>query len=362
LIRFKRSVYQAKYQYLISILFILVTAIACYLFSEILGYQVVALLLLLVVSISAILFDIYPVLVAALLSALILNFFFIPPTLTFNISTPENLLMFSMYFVVAMINAVLTFKIRQVEKKNRMQEEKEKSLKLYNTLLNSLSHELRTPISTIIGAIDTIKDADSKLSKINLNELYSEIEIAGFRLNRQVQNLLNMSRLEAGSLQPKLDWCDVNEIIFTIVNEIREEGPNHTIEFIHDEELPLFKTDRGLLEQILHSILHNSVQHTPSHTKIRIHVLNKSDHCHISIQDSGPGIPATEAANVFQKFYRLSNSRTGGTGLGLSIAKGFTEALGGTIKLDEKFEKGVNFIINIPAQTSVITDMEHEQG
>ncbi len=192
-------IYQAKFQYLISILFILVTAVVCYLFSDILGYQVVALILLLVVSISAILFDIYPVLVAALLSALILNFFFIPPTLTFNISTPENLLMFSMYFVVAMINAVLTFKIRQVEKKNRIQEEKEKSLKLYNTLLNSLSHELRTPISTIIGAIDTIKDADSKLSKINLNELYSEIEIAGFRLNRQVQNLLNMSRLEAGS-------------------------------------------------------------------------------------------------------------------------------------------------------------------
>ncbi len=124
----------------------------------------------------------------------------------------------------------------------------------------------------------------------------------------------------------------------------------------------MFKTDRGLLEQIIHSILHNSVQHTPAHTKIGINVENKSDQCHISIQDNGPGIPATEAENVFQKFYRLSNSKTGGTGLGLSIAKGFTEALGGTIKLDKKFEKGVNFIIQIPAQTSAITDMEHEQG
>jgi two-component system sensor histidine kinase KdpD len=139
--------------------------------------------LLLVVSLNAILFDIFPVMLSALLSALIWNFFFIPPTMNFHIGTPEDGLMFLMYFVIASINAVLTYKIREVERKKRDDEEKAKALKLYNTLLNSLSHELRTPISTIIGAIDTVKDNQTKLSDSNRNELYSEIEIAGFRLN-----------------------------------------------------------------------------------------------------------------------------------------------------------------------------------
>jgi two-component system sensor histidine kinase KdpD len=134
--------------------------------------------------------------------------------MNFHIGTPEDGLMFLMYFVIASINAVLTYKIREVERKKRDDEEKAKALKLYNTLLNSLSHELRTPISTIIGAIDTVKDNQTTLSDSNRNELYSEIEIAGFRLNRQVENLLSMSRLEAGFIKPNKDWCDLNELVF----------------------------------------------------------------------------------------------------------------------------------------------------
>jgi two-component system sensor histidine kinase KdpD len=107
------------------------------------GYRVVALILLLAVSILAMLFDILPVLFTALSSALIWNFFFIPPIFNFHVGTPEDVLM---YFVVALINAVLTFKIRQIEKKTSDEENREKTIMLYNTLLNSLSHELRTPI------------------------------------------------------------------------------------------------------------------------------------------------------------------------------------------------------------------------
>src|SRR5690606_34735909 len=143
----------------------------------IIGYRAIALILLLVVSFNAILFDIFPVLLSALLSALIWNFFFIPPTFNLHIGTPEDGLLFLMYFVIASINAVLTHKIREAERREREDEEKLKSIKLYNTLLNSLSHELRTPISTIIGAIDTIKDNNSKLSEQNRIELYAEIEI-----------------------------------------------------------------------------------------------------------------------------------------------------------------------------------------
>ena len=178
----------------------------------------------------------------------------------------EDILMFLMYFVIALINAVLTFKIRGFQQKFKEKENKEKSIKLYNTLLNSLSHELRTPISTIIGAIDTIKENPTKLSENNKNELYEEIEIASFRLNRQVENLLSMSRLEAGFIQPKNDWCDMNEIVFTALKELKNESLNHKIEFTPNDNLPLFKLDSGLMSKYFTILF---ITHYNTHQKIQ---------------------------------------------------------------------------------------------
>jgi two-component system sensor histidine kinase KdpD len=315
---------------------------------------VVALILLLVVSLNAILFDIFPVMLSALLSALIWNFFFIPPTLTFHIGTPEDGLMFLMYFVIASINAVLTYKIREAERKERAEDEKAKAIKLYNTLLNSLSHELKTPISAIIGAIDTIKDNSGKLSEINKNELHSEIEIAASRLNRQVENLLSMSRLEAGFIQPKRDWCDINELIFIVINNNKEALNNHKIEFIPDEKLPLFKLDRGLMEQIIHNLIHNALQHTPENTFIKIEVSYNETACVIQISDNGKGFPESEIDLVFGKFYRLDNSVAGGTGLGLSIVKGYLEAMDGSVYLENISGGGARFTLQIPCERLMV--------
>jgi two-component system sensor histidine kinase KdpD len=112
------------------------TAVLCYFSVGFIGYRAVALILLLVVSVNAILFDIFPVILSALLSALIWNFFFIKPTVTLHIGTAEDALVFLMYFVIATINAVLTYKIREVERKERDEVERAKAIKLYNTLLN----------------------------------------------------------------------------------------------------------------------------------------------------------------------------------------------------------------------------------
>ncbi|MBZ9651236.1 sensor histidine kinase [Psychroflexus montanilacus] len=344
--------YSKKNQYLISVLLIVITSILCFLSVEFIGYRTVALILLLVVSLNAILFDILPVMLSALLSALIWNFFFIPPILTWRIATPEDALMFLMYFVIASINAVLTYKIRQFEQKERLEEEKAKAIQLYNTLLNSLSHELRTPISTIIGAIDTIKDNNTQLSKENQNELYSEIEIASFRLNRQVENLLSMSRLEAGFIQPKEDWCDLNELVFSVIKDNKDDAAHHQIKFEPNENLPLFKLDSGLVEQVLYNLVHNSLQHTPKGSTIKIQIDHNLTHCFIEVSDNGKGFPKNEIDYVFDKFYRLNHTATGGTGLGLSIVKGFTEAMKGLVILDNLKEGGARFTVKIPCEFS----------
>lgn len=359
---FRKRKYSMRRQYLISISLTLLVSLFCFFTVDLIGYQAVALILLLVVSLTAILFDIFPVLVAAFLSAFIWNFFFIPPTLTFYIGTPEDALLFLMYFVIALINAVLTHKIREFERVERDKVEKGKIIKLYNTLLNCLSHELRTPISTIIGSVDTIRNNENRITEENRKELYNEIAIAGFRLNRQVENLLSMSRLEAGILQPKLDWCDINELTFEVIRQNQEDATRHEVVFEPNEQLPLFKTDRLFIEQIMQNLLHNALHHTPDGTLVKLEAMLQSKGFCVIISDNGKGFTEEEKALVFDKFYRLEQSQTGGTGLGLSIAKGFAEALGGSILLTDNPPGGAKFSIFIPAASAPIKHTEDEQS
>lgn len=326
-----------------------------YFFVEIMGYRVVAYLLLVTVSILALFFDILPVLLAAFLSALIWDFFFIPPRFTFQVDNAEDFFLLIMYFVIAMVHSVLTYKIRQIQKETGKKEEKANTLKLYNTLLNSLSHELRTPISTIIGASDNLLMKANNISEENKSNLISEISVASLRLNQQVENLLNMSRLESGSIQIKKDWCDINEIIYAAIKRLEENNiKEHFININVKENLPLFKLDGGLIEQVLYNLIYNAVIYTPLNSIITIDADCINECCVITVEDTGEGFPPDEIEKVFEKFYRLKYSKTGGTGLGLSIAKGFVEAHRGTIKLENKYSGGAKFIINIPTETSYL--------
>jgi two-component system sensor histidine kinase KdpD len=341
-------------QFLAGIIAVSTMAFICYLFSGLLGYKVVALILLLTVSILAISFDILPVLSAALLSALIWNFFFIPPRFTFHVGATEDAILFSMYFVIALVNAVLTDKIRKAQKEARRKEEKANTIKLYNTLLNSLSHELRTPIATIVGAADTLQTNNANLSPENKGELLAEISKASFRLNQQVENLLNMSRLESGFLQAKKDWCDINEIVYIVVKRIEESKYTQKINVNINPELPLFKLDKMMLEQILYNLVNNACLYTSWNSTINISAQYYGNVLEMVIEDNGQGFPEKEMNKVFDKFYRLDETRTGGTGLGLSIVKGFTEALGGTVNLVNSKPKGARFTIRIPAETTQV--------
>lgn len=350
--------YSVFYQYLIGVLLVTGVSLVCFYASDWVGYRMVALLLLMVVSFTAMVFEILPVLCTAVLSAVAWNFFFIPPVFTFHISNAEDMLMFSSYFIVALVNAVLTIKIRKTESKLRDEEEKENTIKLYNNLLNSLSHELRTPISTIIGAVDTLRENKSQLSQQQQHELLHQIDQASIRLNRQVENLLNMSRLENDMLTLKKDWCDINELIHSVIH--KNQSQHHSIVYVSNEKLPFFKLDIGLMEQVIHNILHNAIQYTPSGTKIEIATSFENENCVITIKDNGPGFPPNEIEHVFNKFYRLPHSKAGGSGLGLSIAKGFVEAHNGTIVLSNLSQGGACFTIQLPAETNYLNNLKNE--
>ena len=347
-------------QYLISILLIIVVAAVCFSLSHYIGYHVVALLLLVTVSFIAMFFDIFPVLLAALLSALIWDIFFIPPRFTLSVGTTEDALLLAMYFIIASVNAALTYKIRKMEKIEVKKEQKENTLKLYNTLLNSLSHELRTPISTIIGATDNLLNDAAKLSNENKGELISEISKASFRLNRQVDNLLNMSRIESGFLQAKKDWVDVSELLYDVVKRLKEQTQNHPVSVLIKENLPLFKLDFGLMEHVLYNLIYNATIYIPKYSVIIVRAGFINEKLVINVEDTGNGFPEDEIEKVFDKFYRLKNSETGGTGLGLSIVKGFVEAHEGTVRLENMEEGGAKFTIEIPAEASDLSNFKNE--
>ncbi len=341
-------------QYLFSFMLILAVSGICYGIAPFLGYRVIAFLLLLTVSLIAILFDIFPVLFSAVLSAFIWNFFFIPPRFTFHVSGTEDVILFVMYFVIALINAALTYKIRQVEKLSRKKEEKENTLKLYDTLLHSLSHELRTPISTIIAATDNLQLNNENLTKENKDQLVTEISKASFRLNQQVENLLNMSRLESGFIKPRRDWCDINELVYSTVKKIEEFKVAQKIIINVNPNIPLVRTDKIMLEQIIYNLLNNACLYTKPDSTINISAINHADILQLIIEDDGSGFPEKEIENVFDKFYRLEQSKTGGTGLGLSIVKGFAEALKGKVGLRNISTGGARFTIEIPCETSYL--------
>ena len=347
-------------QYLLSFLLVCLVSLVCYLISPYIGYKVVAFILLVSVSLLAITFDILPVFFSAMTSALIWDFFFIPPKFTFSVGSAEDRILLLMYFVIALINAVLTFKIKQIEKAARLKESKANTVKLYNTLLNSLSHELRTPIAAIIGATDNLQTNTNNISTADRAELIHEISKASFRLNQQVENLLNMSRLESGFIQPKNDWCDINEIIYDVIKRIEENNFAQKITINVNPNIPLFKLDKGMLEQILYNLINNAGRYTNDSCTISIQANSHADVLEVIIEDNGKGFPLDEIKNVFDKFYRLKNSGTGGTGLGLSIVKGFTEAMRGTVELENISTGGARFIIEIPAETSHLKNQKNE--
>ncbi len=338
-------------QYLYSSVIVILVSAVCFALSHFMGYRVIALILLLTVSFLAITFDILPVLLAATLSAMIWGYFFIPPRFTVHIQTTEDKILLLMYFVIALINGVLTYKIRQLEKASRLKEERANSVVLYNTLLNSLSHELRTPIAAIIGAADNLQ-LNINLTQSNKDLLISEISKAALRLNQQVENLLNISRLESGHIQPKKDWTDVVELIYDVVKRVEENNPHRKIDISINQNLPLCSLDKGMLDQVIYNLVNNAAIHTEANKEIMVSATCPADVLEVIVEDSGQGFNLKEINDVFYKFSRARNSATAGSGLGLSIVKGFTEALSGTVSLEKSEMGGARFIILIPVKTN----------
>ncbi len=222
------------------------------------------------------------------------------------------------------------------------------SERLYTTLLNSISHELRTPIATIAGAASSLLDPNTVLNDQARTALTGEIQTAADRLNRLVENLLDMSRLDAGRLQLKQEWCDIGDVIGVALRRLATVIGDRPVAVTVAEDVPLIKVDFVLLEQVLVNLLDNACAYTPPDTALAISVTVEEGQVRIDLADHGPGIAPEALAHIFDKFYRVPGTAAGGTGLGLSICRGLVEAHGGTLTAWNRPEGGMTFSIRLP--------------
>ena len=222
------------------------------------------------------------------------------------------------------------------------------SERLSKSLLNSVSHELRTPIAAIttaVSALDGIAPGDQpELART----LTREIQTSSARLNRLVANLLDMTRLESGRVRPRLEWCDVRDLVNAAVNKTQKELAQHKVTVSLAPNLPLVKLDAGLMEQVLLNLLVNAAGYTPPGTRVEIAARASAQELSLTVADSGPGLPSESVPHVFEKFYRVPGAPAGGTGLGLSIVKGFTEAQGGRVEAANREGGGAVFTLRFP--------------
>lgn len=216
-------------------------------------------------------------------------------------------------------------------------------------LLHSISHNVRTPLSSIIGVLSTLQESRSPLGDSVNQELLDTARQEADRLNRLLGNLLDLSRLEAGALRVRADPCDIQDVVGAALEQVGSAARTRQIDIHLAAELPFVPMDFVLIAQVLVNLLDNAIKYSPSGTPITLDAYLLSDCVEFCVADQGPGIAEEDLGRVFEKFNRGHlTGETGGIGLGLSICKGLIEAHHGKIWAERREPSGAAFRFTLP--------------
>lgn len=226
----------------------------------------------------------------------------------------------------------------------------EENEKLRTTLLSSLSHDLRTPLTSITGAVTSLRELGEKMSEIDRQDLLASIEEEAGRLTRFISNLIEMSRIEAGAIASRRELVEVGDAIRTAVERSRKAFPEMKVSVSLSQDLPLIKGDVNLLSNVLFNLLDNANKYGEG--VATVYARREDDRLIITVTDEGQGVKQGDLERIFEKFYRGGkvDGRKAGTGLGLSICRGLVEAMGGTIVAQSPAvrRRGTRIILRFP--------------
>ncbi len=315
-------------------------------------------------------------LATSLLAAAAFNFFHIPPTGEFTIAEGENLIALATFLIAAAIGSTLAelARARAAEAEARGLEAEQalerllaadaerevleaeaiegralkRSDELKTSLLRSVSHDLRTPLTAIVAAGEAL--SSSSLDDEDRLALADAVTVEGRRLTRLVENLIELSRLEAHAAEPRRDWCSIEEIArAAAVPAAGEDGFRLSI----DADTPLIRADAAQLERALFNVIENARRHS-GHQLVTIRARPVQERMVVRVVDRGPGIPPDQLESIFEAFNRgpaaNGSDGHGGSGLGLAIARGFVEANGGRIWAESLPGQGTSFVIELPLE------------
>jgi K+-sensing histidine kinase KdpD len=312
-------------------------------------------LYLLGVMVAAARFGRGPSLLAAALSILAFDFFFIPPYFTFNVAEKRHVLTFAMMFVVGLVISGLTMRLRRQEHQQaELAKEAEAAAlraateEMRSSLLSAVSHDLRTPLATITGAATTLRDGGTGVDGGQREELLQMICEEADRLERLVTNLLDMTQLASGSLRVRREWTSLEEIVGSALARLDARLAGRAVRTDLPEDLPLFSGDAVLLEQVLVNLLENAAKYTPAESAVEISARADGRGMTVDVADHGPGLPPGDEARIFEKFVRGRQARGPGAGLGLAICRGIVEAHGGTLTAENRAGGGALFRLSLP--------------
>ncbi|KQU16019.1 histidine kinase [Methylobacterium sp. Leaf94] len=280
------------------------------------------------------------------------------------ILTPEDRRLFD---ALADMGALAIERVRLVEDLARAERDAETD-RLRQALLTSISHDLRTPLSSVLGAATTLRDLDADLGRDAKGDLLATIIAESERLNRFIVNLLDMTRLEAGAVAANLTAQDVAEIVDTALRRLGAILAEHRVVLDLAPDLPALRLDPVLFEQVLVNLLDNAAKYAPDGSTVTVTAQIVSgpsggpSQVRLQVIDAGDGLPEAERERVFDKFYRArkGDSVRAGTGLGLAIARGFVEAMGGTLTAGNRHDRSgavFTLLFPVPATSATASDL-----
>lgn len=344
-------------------------------FREYLNSTEVALTLLLVVLLSSTLFGSRAGLAASLAGIVSFNFFFLPPFYTLNISGLENWVAFGVFLITALISGQLSgYARRRAEESEARQKQIERlydelksafktateaealkqSEKLKSALLDAVTHDLRTPLTSIKAAVTTLLESEGGHRTIELDsngrmEFLEIVNEETDRLNRFIEGMVELARLESGSPRGAASLTTLDEILPIALERATSLPGEHVVKVERPDELPFLRADARAIGEVIYNLLDNASKYSPAGSTITISAKVEQGNVILSINDEGPGIRPEMREKVFEKFVRLGDVKPGGMGLGLAIARGIVESQGGTIKIvDGDHGRGTKVVLALP--------------
>ena len=345
----------------------------------------VALTFVLLILFLAIAWGPKPAVLASLLGVGCFNFFFLPPVGTFHIADPENWIALVVFLITAITTGQLSAraKLRADEATAARQEierlyhelqdsfeeaSQAKALKqserLKSALLDAVTHDLRTPLTSIKASVSTLIDNQhslkndetaSQLNEAARGDLLQVIDEEADRLDRFIEDSMALARIEAGELQLRREWGSLEEILEAAMKRASSITLDHRIELALEDELPSVRVDERAVAEVIYVLLENAAKYSPAGSVIRLTAqADRQGMVRISIEDEGPGIPSELRERVFDKFFRAMRNgdlagQKPGTGMGLAIAKGIVEAHGGQIWIEDAAgSSGTSVVILLP--------------